>query len=581
MGIKQRIADWVLENRTTDFDTMNPLLAVFLRQDTITRAQAMDIPTFAGCVRFIAETVAGLPIKLYRRTEAGVQELEHDPRVLLLNGDTGDLLSGWQLKKAIAEDLVVEGGGYAYINRWRNEAISLHYVPRHYISFLPGVDPIYKSCGIVVNGSRYSEHMFIKATRKTVDGVRGTGALQEHQLVLAVAYNILKYENNLVKTGGNRRGVLKAEKKLEQKALDELRDKWKDYNEADKASLLVLNAGISFQETSATSVEQQLNERKKTLSNEICRLFGVSENVLSGSATDEEYSAAIKIAVAPVLASIESALNRDLLLESEKGDLYFMFDNMEFLRYSIEKRFETYAAAIASNVLQIDEARKLENMPPLGLTFVKLGLQDVLYDPEAGTFFIPNMNALGDFEGTVTMPEERIVGDIDYIQDPVTGKMMGSRPRMWKPVNYSNGGGSESNDESSGTSQEEKQKKIDSISIDFESDNILPGLNKEDLNELGKEDKPVLLKKSIIERNLLRHPDVDASDYARLIGQALYNSDERFGGREHHNPDYMNFVKYGERRAALTLIELADRKEYYEIVHIFEPSNTSVGKMKP
>ena len=137
MGIKQRIADWVLENRTMELDTMNPLLAVLLRQDTITKAQAMDIPTFAGCVRFIAETVAGLPIKLYRRTDAGVEELERDPRVKLLNGDTGDLLSGWQLKKAIAEDLVVEGGGYAYINRHRNEATSLHYVQRHYISVCP------------------------------------------------------------------------------------------------------------------------------------------------------------------------------------------------------------------------------------------------------------------------------------------------------------------------------------------------------------------------------------------------------------------------------------------------------------
>jgi len=42
----------------------------------------------------------------------------------------------------------------------------------------------------------------------------------------------------------------------------------------------------------------------------------------------------------------------------------------------------------------------------------------------------------------------------------------------------------------------------------------------------------------------------------------------------------MNFIKYGEKRAALTLIELADRKENYEIVHIFEPRNESVKRMK-
>ena len=44
-------------------------------------------------------------------------------------------------------------------------------------------------------------------------------------------------------------------------------------------------------------------------------------------------------------------------------------------------------------------------------------------------------------------------------------------------------------------------KKINSIKINFDRDNILPGLNKEDLADLGKEDKPLLLKKNIILRN--------------------------------------------------------------------------------
>ena len=127
----------------------------------------------------------------------------------------------------------------------------------------------------------------------------------------------------------------------------------------------------------------------------------------------------------------------------------------------------------------------------------------------------------------------------------------------------------------------EKQKKIDSVHIDFERDNTLPGLNKEDLVELGKEDKPVLLKKSVIDRNLAQHPEVDPKDYDRIIGQALYNSDEHFGGKAHHNPNYMNFIKYGEERAALTLVELEDMKDNYEIVHIFEPKNKKVKNMRP
>ena len=430
MGLKTRIADWALsvraeETESRELDTMDPLLAVLLRQDTITRAKAMDIPAFAGCVRFISETVAGLPVRLYREIDGEVEEVQGDARVALLNDDTGDLLNGWQLKQALAADLVIDGGGYAYIERSLNSAISLHYIARQHISFLPGTDPIRKSCSIAVNGTRYNDFCFVKAVRNTADGVRGEGILQKNQLALALAYNTIKYENALIKTGGNRRGFIKSEKKLEKDALAQLREKWREFNETEKATMMVLNAGLSFQETSATSVEMQLSERKKTISDDICSLFGVSRAVLGGSPTDEEYAAAVKLAVLPALASIEAALNHDLLLVAEQDSHYFSFDTKELLRGSIDKRFSAYKAAIDANVLQIDEARYMENLPPLGLTFVKLGLQDVLYDPETRKFFIPNMNASGDFEGAAApMVEERYV---DYIKE-ADGKMNGSRP---------------------------------------------------------------------------------------------------------------------------------------------------------
>ena len=131
------------------------------------------------------------------------------------------------------------------------------------------------------------------------------------------------------------------------------------------------------------------------------------------------------------------------------------------------------------------------------------------------------------------------------------------------------------------TTAEERQKKIDSINIDFESDNILPELNQEDLSELGKNSKPVLLKKSVINRNLEQHPEVAKTEYNRILGETLYNSDDKFGGKAHHNPNYINFIKFGEKRGALTLVELADAKENFEIVHIFEPSNKKIQGMRP
>lgn len=40
--------------------------------------------------------------------------------------------------------------------------------------------------------------------------------------------------------------------------------------------------------------------------------------------------------------------------------------------------------------MQIDEVRYAEDMEPLGLDWIRLGLQDVLYDPKTPEVFTPN-----------------------------------------------------------------------------------------------------------------------------------------------------------------------------------------------
>ena len=136
----------------------------------------------------------------------------------------------------------------------------------------------------------------------------------------------------------------------------------------------------------------QLNENKETNSAEISKLFNIAINIIKGSATNKEYSNSFKTGVMPVLKAIECALNRDLLLEKEKGSFYFAFDTKEMLKGDIKERFEAYRTAIEANFMQIDEVRFMEDLPALGLDWIKLGLDSVLYDVKTKTIYTPNTN---------------------------------------------------------------------------------------------------------------------------------------------------------------------------------------------
>ena len=87
-----------------------------------------------------------------------------------------------------------------------------------------------------------------------------------------------------------------------------------------------------------------------------------------------------------------TALNRALLLESEKQDYYFAPDMYELTKGDTDKRYSAYKTAAETGWLQIDEIRAKENMEPLGMNMIKLGLQDVLYDPKTNKVYIPNTN---------------------------------------------------------------------------------------------------------------------------------------------------------------------------------------------
>ena len=128
------------------------LLKALLNNETITREKALTLPCVNGAVDFISNCVACMPVKLYRIKDDKVEEKKDDPRVKMLNGDTGDTLDGFQMKKAMVNDYLLGKGGYCYIRRNRNDVTGLFYVEDRYITIMKVYQPIFKQYTIYVGG---------------------------------------------------------------------------------------------------------------------------------------------------------------------------------------------------------------------------------------------------------------------------------------------------------------------------------------------------------------------------------------------------------------------------------------------
>lgn len=391
----------ILEQEGTGLTDL--LLAAGLIQDNISRIEALNIPTLAGCVELVSSLVASIPIKLFKEENGEVKEIKDDIRVRLLNEETGDMLTSYEMKKALVIDYLLMGNGYIYINKEKGKIVSLHYVKENDVSIINNVDPIFKNYDVLIHGQTYKPYNFIKLLRHTDNGSEGYGIIEENPILLSVAYNSLKYENILSKTGGNKKGFIEAEGKLSEESIANLKQQWANMYSGNSENCVILNKGLTFKDSQATPTEMQMNQNKVTNGEEICKIFNIPPSIIAGDgkANEGDFDKMFKMAILPILNGLIASVNKDLLLEKEKKSFYFGYDATELLKGDIEKRFRAYEIAIKNKIMGVNEVRYKEDLEPNPLfeDTILLGLNDVLYNTKNGTVYTPNTDKTSDMKG--------------------------------------------------------------------------------------------------------------------------------------------------------------------------------------
>lgn len=379
------------EKREVDLNSLDPILQVIFKDETIDRTTALEIPIINSSVDLICNTFAMIPFQLYETKEIDgkkvTKEVEDD-RVRIINDDTNDTLDGFQFKKAICEDYLLGKGGYAFVKTKGNSFNGLYYIEDKNITVQKNTDPIFKSVEFLINGKPYYHYKFIKLLRNTKDGASGVGLIDEINRALRTAFKRICYEYDLTITGGSRKGFIKSQKHLDDKAIKQLREAWERYYSGN-ANTVILNDGMEFQEASNNSTENQLNEKNITFRDEMRELFHISK----------DYDEFIKQAIMPIATAFCTALNRDFLLEKEKKSFYFAPDTKELYKGAMKERFEAYEIAIKNGFKTRNEVRYLEDDDAIeGLDTITLGLGDVLLDTNSGKIYVPNTNTTFDLK---------------------------------------------------------------------------------------------------------------------------------------------------------------------------------------
>lgn len=377
---------------------MNDALRAALGRTQVTVESAMSVPAVSSAVCLISGAVASLPVRLYRTEGGKSTEVTDDYRLRLLNRETGDLLDAFQWKSTLIRDYLLPGGGYTYVDWAGTKIDGLYYLAPGQVAVSVGSDPIYKTAQFYVGGRTLRDFEVLRVLRNTADGARGSGLVAENPVLLETMLSSLKYEWRMVRTGA-KKGFLEAENRVTDDVASDLRRQWRNmYGSDSEETIVLLNNGLKFHDAGQTAVDTQLNENKISNDREIYKVFGVSPPVLEGGADAEDLKNTVRFAIDPPARALESALNRFCLLEEEKETMAFELDRDVLDSTDILTRYQAYEVALKNGWLQTDEVRYEEGRDPLGMKFIRLGLDTVLYDPDTGRVYTPNTKQWTDLK---------------------------------------------------------------------------------------------------------------------------------------------------------------------------------------
>ena len=337
----------------------------------VTEDSAMQLSAVWACVRLLSETVASLPVNVYRKTPKG-RELAPDHWLsLLMARKPNRYQTKVEFFETLMLNLALHGNAYAKITKVGGQIRSLLPLMASQIEtkLLPdgSVVHLYHADGNVdVLSSESVWHVKLYG-----NGIVGKSPLAFGRNMFGIAQAAEQSVGKIYANGGKPSGVLSFDRLLTPAQRASVRENFATLTTGTDDRLLVIEQGMKFDAVSMSPQDIELLASRKHQIDEIARWFGVPSILINqnegsttlGSSTAEIISGFYKLNLRPYLERIEASVKTWLFTPEEANQYEFEFDFEGLLRSDLKSRLEGYRTAVAGTILTPNEVRRIEGWP--------------------------------------------------------------------------------------------------------------------------------------------------------------------------------------------------------------------------
>lgn len=329
-----------------------------------------------ACVKILAETVASLPLHLFKREKDGKKVwAEEHPLFQVLYESPNDEMTSFEFRETMMTSLLLWGNAYARIIRKQGHVTELWYLKPQNMQVERDTSTHklkYTYSDDVTNQTIvYKPQQILHIKGLSVDGVLGLSPIGQAREAVGLALATEQYGAKFFGNGARPGGVLEHPGIL--KDPEKLRESWnKVYQGARNSNkVAVLEEGMKYHSIGIAPEDAQFLETRKYQVNEICRIFRVPPHLVGDleratfSNIEHQSIEFVQHTIRPWLVRWEQAISKSLLDDTEKT-LYFAKFNVDgLLRGDYKSRMEGYAIGRQNGWLSANDIRKLEDMAPI------------------------------------------------------------------------------------------------------------------------------------------------------------------------------------------------------------------------
>lgn len=340
---------------------------------TVTPLKALGVSTVFACVNRVSQSVATIPLKLYRSLPGGgrVEATEHPLFSLLHDSPNPEMTSG-DFRRAVQSHLSLRNNGYALIVRNGLGQVSELW-PIDYADIQLRRNVTTQSLEYLVQGKPVSADRILHLRSMTVNGLVGLDTVSTARDTIALAIALQDNASKFFANGSRPGSILEHPGVLGDEAAKRLRESFERlYKGSENAyKVAVLEEGLKFVSNRTDNKDSQFLESKKQQALDICQLFGLPPHKVgildnaTFSNIEHQNIEYVQDTLLSACAVWEQTLNMKLLNEVERRTFSFGFVLDGLLRGDIKTRYEAYAIARNWGWLSADEIRGYENMNPL------------------------------------------------------------------------------------------------------------------------------------------------------------------------------------------------------------------------